>query len=162
MNNAYEKRKNSIRRPVLPLVIVGIACLMIGAGAGIAVRPAERIPIPIYNDNAVEFYTPVGSFYAIYAVQYMTCGSRIDRETALITRPENIIVFRSTDTYYPVQPVWSRSEHYLGDPYVILSGEDGDMYAARNIQRDERISRYDVIMTHKPDDIICPTPRPGS
>jgi hypothetical protein len=162
MTAEKEKRKG-MPRSFFPLLATAIICLFIGAAAAIALRSSEHTVTVPFKAHSVEYYQPAtGSTYAIYAIQDIPCGNRIDRDTALVTRTQNFILYFMTHTYYPLQPVWSRSEDYLEDPYVILSGEDGDMYARRDIQRDERLDDYDITMTDKPENIICPTPAPDS
>jgi hypothetical protein len=159
MNAAYEKRKHRPSRSFIPLLTTAAICLFVGAAAAVAFLPTERLE----TDDDTMFYnlTPTGSFYVIYAVQDIPCGSRINRDTALVTEPENLI-FSNGSITYPRRPIWSTSENYLPDPYVLLNGDRGNTYAARDIRRDEQIGEDDVIVTTKQDNIFCPTPTPGS
>lgn len=158
MTEPTEKRKNTASRSLIPLLVVGIVCLCIGAAAAISLRPPERIYM---NSNDIHYnLTPTGSFYEVYAVQDIACGSPIDRETASVVQPPNIVVYYQNSQIYPRSPIWQSAEEYLSDPFSLLDKETGDPYAVRNILKGDMLSGRDIIWTTEPNNIPCATPKP--
>jgi hypothetical protein len=135
-----EKRTQTHRHSVLPLLIAGLICLLVGAASGYALLPPKIVTVyPTINT------TPT-IFTMMYAAQDIPCGIKIkpDMVLEIVVEP------------YVMADVGLSQRVLRGSTSSSLMDYVPGHYATRDISKGQYIDN-NRIAAEQP---VCPTPTP--
>jgi hypothetical protein len=135
-----EKRKHTQRRPFLPILSVGLICLLVGAASGYVLHPPEIVRVYPTIDTTPTIFT------MMYAAQDIPCGIKIkpDMVLEIVVEP------------YVMADVGLSQRVLRGSTSSSLMDYVPGHYATRDISKGQHIDN-NRIASEQP---VCPTPTP--